>query len=155
MNKPLVIIFFGEMGAGKNYHGQRLANYLNAPFFDGDLVATPEMIDRVAKFKPLSIRILDEYILVLSSEIIKRAKGVDNLVVAQALYLNKHRLLLKEILEKNGLNVIFCLVKPKSRYCHFKQLLSRTNGIRWVLYCLMNKPFFEFPKEYFSFNQYN
>ncbi len=139
-----ITILFGEMGAGKNYWGEKLAQEENATFFDGDTVATPEMKDRVAKFYPLNKQLIEEFIAVLLSAIVMKADDLGNLVVAQALYNNDDREFIEEMLSRQGFRVRFYWIKT-SFWCNLKQLFSRPKGFWWVIYWLMNKPYFEKP----------
>lgn len=140
-----IIILFGEMGGGKNYWGERLAKEHGYVFFDGDTVATPEMVSRVSKFKPLNKDIIKDYVNVLIGSITARAQNATGLVVAQALYSNKDRDFIRWFLNALGFNVKFIWVKSPF-VKNMKQIYSRPKGLRWVLYWLMNKPFFEIPK---------
>jgi gluconate kinase len=139
-----ITILFGEMGAGKNYWGELLAKEENATFFDGDTVATEEMRDRVAKFYPLNKQIIEEYINVLLAAIVMKADDLGNLVVAQALYNNDDRLFIEEMLRGEGFKVYFVWIQT-SFWRNLKQLYSRPRGFWWVIYWLMNKPYFEKP----------
>ena len=140
-----VTILFGEMGGGKNYHGEKMAKWFGDVFFDGDTVIPPEMAERVANFKPLTRDMIDSYIDILIDEIDRRAiKSENGLIVAQALYFNQDRKEIKFCLEQLGYRVIMCWVRP-SFWRNFKQIQSRPNGWRWVLYWLMSKPFFQKP----------
>ncbi len=143
-------ILFGEMGAGKNYWGEFLTKRINEDrnvnyvFLDGDTVATPEMLARVGKFKPLTREMIEDFINVLLMAIMDRAKPADGLVVAQALYFDEDRDFLEMLLSSLGYKVEFYWVKPPF-WRNLVQLFSRKNGIRWIIYWLMNKPFFQKP----------
>lgn len=148
--KPKITILFGEMGGGKNYWGKLIAKQDNATFFDGDTVATPVMKERVSKFKPLNREIIKDYINILFAEIEVRADDYGNLVVAQALYNDEDRKFLAEMLTGMGYNVQFYWIKTPF-WRNLRQIWSRPNGFRWVLYWLMNKPFFEKPTHKYRF----
>ena len=136
-----VYILFGEMGSGKNYHGEKLSMNMGVEFLDGDTLLPEEMIERVSTFKPLSPEMIDNYITNhLAPAILNRSE----LVLAQALYMDKHRLFLRDFLEDQGYTVVFYWVKPKF-WNNLKQIYSRPKGFKWVLYWLMNKPFFQKP----------
>lgn len=140
----MIIILIGEMGAGKNYYGERLSRDLDIPFLDGDTVCTPAMVERVSKFKPLSPELIDDYIENhLSKAILERAEE-GHLIVGQALYRNNNRLRLMRILEEHGHPVRFVYIDTPF-FQNLKQCLSRPKGIRWALYWLLNKPFFQKP----------
>ncbi len=139
-----ITILFGEMGAGKNFWGEQLAKEENATFFDGDTVATEEMRDRVAKFYPLNKQLIEEFISVLLAAIVMKADDLGNLVVAQALYNNDDREWILSFLTSMGFSVNFVWIKT-SFWRNLKQLYSRPRGFWWVIYWLMNKPYFEKP----------
>lgn len=147
-----IIILFGEMGSGKNYWGELLVN--NMPgftFFDGDTVATPEMIAKVSKFKPMNRDMIAAYIDVLIEQIEKRAQQSDKgLIVAQALYFDQDRKEIASYFECLGYNVSFYLISVPF-FQNMRQLLSRPKGWRWALYWLMNKPFFQTATHKYSF----
>lgn len=146
MRNKTIVILFGEMGGGKNYHGERLSRMTGFPFFDGDTVVTPEMAEKVSNFRPLTREMILSYVSRLANEIADRAEveDVPGLIVAQALYINDDRLFLKEFLRCLGFNVKFYWIKTPF-WRNLKQIFSRKNGFRWVLYWLMNKPFFQKP----------
>ncbi len=136
-----VIIIVGEMGCGKTYYGTRIAKNMNTDFFDGDDVVTPAMQEKVSNFRPLTKVLVDTYVKEnLAPAILERCKG--HLIVAQALYLKEHRDFIEAYLKENGCKVTYWYI-----YCPFwqnlKQLWSRPKGFRWVIYWLMNKPFFQ------------
>jgi len=149
-----IMIVFGEMGAGKNYWGEKLAKTFNLEFFDGDTVAPPELMERVSTFKPLPRSMLSNYIHeTLTPEILKRAAASERgIVVAQALYLNIDRNILLKYLRSFSFDVGFYWVQT-SVWRNIRQLLTRKNGGRWVAYYLMNKPWFEKPNhQYWTLN---
>lgn len=136
-----VYILFGEMGGGKNYHGEKFSFHWGMEFLDGDTLVPEEMMERVAAFKPLSPEIVEDYVTNhLAPAILNRS----SVIVAQALYMDKHRLFLRDFLTTHGYEVIFYWVKPKF-WNNLKQIYSRPKGLKWVLYWLMNKPFFQKP----------
>lgn len=144
--KKKVMILFGEMGAGKNYHGERLAKAEGLTFFDGDTCLSGRMVERVRKFKSIPRNILLDYIdNFLTPEIIERTHTSENgVVVAQALYLDNDRQAVALTLENQGFEVEFYWVKTPRRR-NIKQLYSRSNGARWVMYYLQNTIFFQKP----------
>ena len=139
-----VIILFGEMGGGKNFWGERMAQDLGYTFFDGDTVVTQEILERVQNFKALNREMVERYIDHLCEEIANRIEAAPGLVVAQALYFDEDRKALGLFLRSLGYNVRFKWVRP-TFWRNLKQIYSRDNGFRWVLYWLMNKPWFQKP----------
>lgn len=141
-----IVILFGEMGAGKNYHGERLSRMTGFTFFDGDTVISPEMAKKISNFQPLPREMIESYVTHLANEIADRGEdeSVRGLIVAQALYMNDDRLYLQYFLRCLGFNVKFYWIKTPF-WRNLKQIFSRKNGFRWVFYWLMNKPFFQKP----------
>lgn len=145
--RPKVVILFGEMGAGKNYHGSRIAAERKLSFLDGDTVMPPEMAERVKAFKPLSGPMLAEFIHHhLLMAIIDKARGTRGVVVAQALYRRFNRSRLESQLGLMGYDPEFIHIKVPFMQ-NLRQLWSRPKGHLWVAYWLMNKPFFQHPEE--------
>lgn len=142
--KKKITILFGEMGTGKTHWGKIIAAEYFLPFFDGDDVVTKEMIERVSKFKPMTKEMIDDYVKNhLAPAILERASE-HGLIVAQALYLNEHRLFLKTYLESRGCEVKFYWIRVPWLQ-NIEQLWFRPKGYRWIFYWLLNKPFFEKP----------
>ena len=139
----VVHLFFGEMGSGKSWCAERWARQQGLRFFEGDSVVTHELLDRSGRFKPIPRDVIREFVRVLATAIIKEAGGGD-LVVAQALYLDEDRVWLQQLLFEHGLVVKWTWVRA-GFFRHVRNLLTRSKGIRWVVYMLMNKPFFQKP----------
>lgn len=139
-----IIIYFGEMGSGKTYNGRRTALDLRMEFFDGDDVATPEMRERIARFKPLTKEMIKPFIKRLTAAIVSLATMYDGLVVSQALYSRSDRARLNATLTALGFKVEWRWVQTPL-WQNMKQLYSRPSGARWVAYWLIHKPFFEKP----------
>jgi gluconate kinase len=145
-----IIILFGEMGSGKNYHGEKLAKEKGYLFFDGDDALTSEMRDRVNKFKPISREMILHFISDLLSVIIEKSNDTDTgLVVSQALYFDEDRTFIEYVLRRMGFTVNFKWVKVPFVQ-NFKQIYSRPKGFRWALYWLMSKPWFQEPSHEYS-----
>jgi len=139
-----VIILFGEMGGGKNYHGEILAKEKGYTFLDGDTVAQPEMLERVSQFKSLTREMIKKFIGRLIAAISLKAFKSNGLVVAQALYFDEDRIFIKWFLNQLGYNVKFIWVKP-SFLRNLMQIYSRPKGLTWAVYWLLNKPWFQKP----------
>ena len=139
-----VFILFGEMGSGKNFWGERLAKLNNYVFYDGDLAAPPEMIEKVINFQPLTREIIASFTQALTKKVLEQADQHPGLVVAQALYFDQDRIQLRHVLEKHGYHVRFYWVHT-GFWRNLKQIFSRPRGWKWVIYWLLNKPYFEVP----------
>lgn len=144
-----ILILYGEMGSGKTYLGERVATLLHMTFLEGDDHIPPEMAERIKRFLPIRPNMIKTYLLrhlVPNIHALARALEVKvaghGIVVAQALYVKNHRILVADALQYLGHEVEFqCIKTPFWR--HMRQLWGRPNGARWVLYGLLNKPFFQ------------
>lgn len=141
-SQKTVILLYGEMGAGKNYQGSRLADALGFSFLDGDDALPSELVERVRSFKPLTPKQLDAFIQGNLFEAITQSSHPTGIVVAQALYLRSHRSALIERLRQHGFNVESRRIRVPF-WQNVRQLWSRPNGAKWVAYWLLNKPFFQ------------
>ena len=139
-----IYILFGEMGCGKNYVGKKLANHLGCEFFDGDDVLPDFLKEKVKNFKPISITDLDTYIRSnLIPSILEKASQEKDLVVAQALYRERHRYFLQAVLNPGPVKFVY--VRAPSLWANMKRLYGREKGFRWALFGLFNGLFFQVP----------
>ena len=141
MNK--LIILFGEMGSGKSYIGTRMAKEKGYKFLEGDSLATPEMINRISKFKMMDLDMIKSFIIDLTIKI-EEYDG-ENLIVSQALYREEFRDYIYGKF-KYTYDIEFIWVKP-GIVQNIKNLFNRDNALGWVYYWTINKPFFQSPTE--------
>jgi gluconate kinase len=138
-----IYLLFGEMGTGKNYIGERLAEHLGCQFFDGDDWIPLHLQSKIDRCESLTLEEVSEYV---DDDLIPQLKNIqastEMAVVAQALYRENDRY---EIQDELGDQVVWIHVVPPSRWTHMWRLLSRKNGFRWALLGLMSKPYFEAP----------
>jgi len=139
-----VIILFGEMGSGKNYWGEQLARELNYTFYDGDLVATQEVIERVTRFEMLDRELVLQLVNRLCDAVMEMVPETNGLVVAQALYFDEDRRYIERRLTEQGYNVSFRWIRTPF-WRNLKQIYTRPDGLRWVIYWLQNKSWFQEP----------
>jgi len=146
----MIYVLFGEMGIGKNYVGERLARHLGCRFFDGDLALPPDLKEKVARIRPLSKSEIDRFVtrhlipFMHGIAVVVEGEGSDA-VVAQALYMRKHR---QQVVDALGgpENVKLIHLPSPSFLMHMGRLLGRRRGIRWMLLGLLSKPFFQKPR---------
>lgn len=140
--RSFVTIFYGEMGSGKSYTAAKYANDFGLDFYEGDDAVTPEM-QRYVLNRPIPKRVIEDFLYNhFVPAVAARAVEGGNLVVAQALYRREHRDQVHKRLAAMGHLVEFRLVKvPVWR--NLKQLFGRKLGTFWVLYWLLNHPFFQ------------
>lgn len=141
-----VILFVGEMGSGKSYLARKLASDLGLTFIEGDDLASQEMKTAIDGLKMITDKMIDELVVAIDAAVAdaieRTGKGV---VVAQALYREKHRHALITSLRQRGFIMDLRWVRVGLKQ-HLSQLRSRPGGIRWILYWLMSKPFFQQPR---------
>jgi gluconate kinase len=87
----VILILFGVAGCGKNYVGRVIEEELGFYFYDLDLVLTDHMKDAISDHRKISDCIRDEYIEVAISKIVELREIYRELIVAQALFKNKHQ----------------------------------------------------------------
>lgn len=142
-----IYIVFGEMGAGKNHVGMRLARHLGCRFYDGDDALPWLLKKKVERFESLTLRDIEVFVSdYLTPRILLKANHSD-VVVAQALYRQKHRDLLDQLLVRDH-NVFWIHLKTPSNWTHARRLLGRPNGWRWFLLGMLSKPYFEVTRPY-------
>lgn len=140
-----IIILLGEMGCGKNYWGERIAKDRGYIFFDGDHAAPPGMVKKVTRFQLLNREQILYFVRELCTIVIEKAATAESgMVVAQALYFDEDRKYMVDMLGNLGYQVTFQWVRPPF-WRNMRQIYSRPNGSRWVLYWLRNKYWFEQP----------
>ena len=126
------------MDSGKSYCSERYAIGHDLCFLEGDDYVTLAMLERVRKFKPIPM----DYVRVLAAAIVTHARLCD--FPGQALYLDEDRYWLATHLHLHGFTTRFHWVSC-GWFRNVRRLLTRQHGFRWVLYWLINKPFFQKP----------
>lgn len=145
MSKSVVIVF-GEMGAGKSYVGKRLADDLGFEFVEGDDLLPGYVKETVERFGAMTDTAIDDICSNIYEHVAMRLRfPIKGVVVSQALYKEKHRKELVDAFKKCGYSVAVTWVRA-GFWTNLKRLWSRPKGLRWVLYWLASKPFFEKPK---------
>jgi len=137
----MLYLLFGEMGVGKNYVGEKLADYLGCKFYDGDLSIPDDMKERVKNFRFLPDKMIDRFVVYLMQDIHYLLRDYGMVVVSQALYKREYRReIWKHFPTARQIHVV-----PPSLRVHLSRILERPRGYRWALYCLLSKPFFQKP----------
>lgn len=115
-------------------------------FVEGDALLHPDMRARVEKFLPPTREQLAYLVDALQLQIAFIASAATNqgVVVSQALYRNEHRLPIIDYWKASGYDVECFWVRP-GFWQNAKQLWNRRRGLRWTLYWLVSKPWFEKP----------
>lgn len=140
------IVLIGEMGSGKSYRGKLMAEQLGYPFIEGDALCGAEMQEAIENFRIISREMVDDLVKRMAMAIwVRQIAGYEGVVVAQALYLKEHRQVLELMLASYGISVEFVWVRV-GFWRNIRQLWNRPSPLRWVLYWLMSKPFFQPPR---------
>lgn len=147
--KKLAILLFGEMGAGKSHFGRQLAERENCLFVEGDDCMPDDMHAVVKKFGVVTDEMTSKLVANLITTLTAMQRcclgSADGVVLAQALYKERDRVALVEALKAAGYVVEVGWVRAGFLQ-NVRQLWARDRGLRWVLYWLASKPFFEYPK---------
>jgi gluconate kinase len=137
----IVILLFGEMGSGKSYWGKWVAAKHGFTFIEGDNYLPDDMRARTSRFRSVTRDMVNQLTANMAKAVLDTP---GNVVISQALYQNSHRKLLLDFWEREGYEFTACWVKV-GFWQNLRQLWRRPRGMRWILYWLMSKPFFEKP----------
>lgn len=142
-----VILLIGEMGSGKSYLGRYMAEKMGYCFIEGDSHASPEMKAAIDGFKIITKEMVDDLVVEMVEEVWACAEsGAKGVVVSQALYMESHRQTFLRAIDRFEVDM-YWVKTPLIQ--HIRQLYSRPRGLRWILYWLMSKPFFQRPKGFY------
>lgn len=149
-----VLILFGEMGSGKSFRAQRLSERANARgaevvYIEGDAYMPNDMYDAVKAFGKVTEGMRHELTNNLIEAIHANLKGKAwgaQVVVSQALYFEVDRRWMQLRLSELGHVVEWRWVRV-GWVRNMRQLLKRKNGLKWVAYWLLSKPFFQAPRD--------
>src|SRR5512133_403441 len=86
----MIIFLFGLLGCGKNYVGKILEEF-GLHFYDADQDLTPPMKSAIANHQVFTDQMRDEYFDIVICKVAELQNNHRDLVVAQALFKNKHR----------------------------------------------------------------
>ena len=85
------LFLFGQIGVGKSYLGQRLAEDFGLTFYEGDHDITPAMRTAIAASTPFTPAMRLEFADLLADRIATLAAATPNFCIAQALFKNNER----------------------------------------------------------------
>jgi gluconate kinase len=86
----MIVVLFGLLGCGKNYVGKIFEEF-GFHFYDADQDLTPMMKNAILNHQVFTDEMRDEYFDIVISRIAELKECHKDLVVAQALFKNKHR----------------------------------------------------------------
>ena len=86
----MIVVLFGLLGCGKNYVGKIFEEF-GFHLYDADKDLTPRMKRAIAKQQAFTEQMRDEYFEIVIRKVAELQKSHKDLVVAQALFKNKHR----------------------------------------------------------------
>ena len=142
-----IVLFFGEMGAGKTYWAKEYqTEHPQLWFIEGDELVPVDMQAYVKKFKLPTKDMVERLVLRIANlpaltPVDSQCKGF---VICQALYRNGHREFLLNHWKRLGYNVQAVWIRVPF-WQNIRQLLKRPQGWKWLAYWLLNKPFFQKP----------
>jgi predicted kinase len=146
-----IVLLFGEMGTGKSFLGERIAEGRGYRFLEGDRYLPDDMREAVRNWRPVTPQMVDLLVTNLYRNVAYRARcdaaleaGYVGAVVTQALYRDEHRRYLIAAWKRLKFEVEPIWVRPPLRQ-QVRQLWSRRAGARWVAYALASKPWFQRP----------
>lgn len=132
----MLIIIFGEMGMGKNFVGELIAQKLGYTFYDGDK-AIRKGVDKLNSPEGVHSFVKNGLIPAVKAQL----ETYPNLVVSQALYFQKDREAISEEISKDTRFVrVNCAPKNQTQ-----RLLQRNSSENWLQYAAISKPYFEEP----------
>lgn len=151
MKQNKIYFLFGEVGAGKSYCGEKLAESLNCSYFDGDEIFNLPQLqylqEKIVKKQNFNLVDLNQITIAMISEIKKRCYNPSGyLVVSQAMY----RKLNRNYIKSQFAELYFVEIKASS-WQHFCQLWNR--GISWIWYGLKNHWYFQSHHGFYIFNK--
>lgn len=87
----MIFFLFGMLGAGKNFVGRVFADEFGFTFYDADQDLTPAMKEAIADHEVFTEQMRNEYFETVIGRIAELKKNHKQLVIAQALFKNRHR----------------------------------------------------------------
>ena len=136
----MIVIAFGLAASGKTYVGQTLAKFSSFHHEDADRWLSLEMKKYIAEKKQFTLEMLDCFTNNIISHIDELRKTHDNLIITQALYRQKNRLMIKDYFLKKD-KIIFLQLEADDQIIH-DRLVKRAD---WVFpeYAESLKKYFE------------
>jgi gluconate kinase len=132
-------VLFGKSGSGKNFVGRAFTQF-GFSFYDGDDSLGPELEATVRNKEPLTMDMLDDYFYRLIEDTKELLRTTQKLVVAQAVFQNKHREWFKEAFPT--VKMVWLDTSDKMIRTH---LNSRQNHIASTEYAMEINEFFQDP----------
>jgi len=87
----VIFFLFGLLGVGKNFVGKVFAKEFGFTFYDADQDLTEAMKEALASHQEFTEQMRDEYFEIVIGRIAEWKKNHKRLVIAQALFKNRHR----------------------------------------------------------------
>jgi gluconate kinase len=135
----MIIFLFGLLGCGKNYVGKILEEF-GFHLYDADQDLTPPMKSAIANHQVFTEQMRDEYFDIVICKVAELKNNHRDLVVAQALFKNKHRWKILNAFPEATLVWVKCAPELIS-----DRLTARTNHIAGKSYGELVNSHFEIP----------
>ncbi len=87
----MMIFLFGKLGCGKNFVGRILEEEFGFDFYDADEDLTDAMKEAIRNHQEITDVVRDEFVNIVINRLREKLSRTDRLVVAQALFRNRHR----------------------------------------------------------------
>jgi gluconokinase len=136
----MVVVLFGLLGCGKNYVGKIFEEEFGFHLYDADQDLIPTMKNAIANYQVFTDQMRDEYFDVVVSRIAELKKSHSGLVIAQALFKNKHRLKILNAFPDAEFIWVQCAPELIS-----DRLAARANHIAGKSYGELVNDYFEIP----------
>ncbi len=134
------LFLFGQIGAGKSHCGRFLAQNFGLTFYEGDSEITPAMRTAIAGHSPFTPLMRLEFTDLLTQRIATLAGGTQNFCIAQALFKNRERHLLRARFP----DLAFVWVQADTRIIA-ERLSHRSGHVADLAYAEFANPYFETP----------
>lgn len=120
----MLLILFGPPGVGKSFIGRIFRDDLQFHFYDADSDLTDEMLSMIARKETFTQAMRDEYTQLVINKIQILSKQYKNLVIAQALAIEKNRLFLQQMFPHAQFVYVEASIEKANQ-----RLLKRRDGI--------------------------
>jgi gluconokinase len=132
----MLIILFGRAGTGKNFVGNILANHFGFYFWDADEALPKNMQQAIMQHRVFTEPMRAEFARIIIDNIEKLQLKYPKIVVAQALYKEKNRAVIKQKFP----HAIFIKIEADDKYIE-QRLTKRLGGIDMHYARLINDNF--------------
>ena len=105
----MIYFLFGEMGSGKSWLAERLAEEMDITYLEGDHSLPSYLIDKIQGRRILTVDEVEDFVRHYLIPDIQKALVTGDLVVSQALYRREHRQIIERAIDEP---IIWVCVRP-------------------------------------------